>query len=388
MPAPRSKRPRRPAVALLIETSNRYTRELLRGIHDYVREGGDWAFHLTEHGRGEMPPRWLSRWHGDGIIARIENPTIAGAVTAVGVPVVDVSAAGLAPQFPTVISDSAEVAHLAADHLRERGFRHFGFCGDRRFAWSARHAANFVRHLRSAGQDCALFASEEEDFGDWEEERRKLEAWIRELPKPVGIMACYDIRGQQVLEACRELGIRVPDDVAVIGQHNDELLCELCDPPLSSVIPNARRAGYLAATLLGRLMRGDRLRPRVIEVPPLGVATRQSTDVVALADQRLAAVVRFMRANACRNITVADVLKAVPMSRTLLERGFKRWLGRTPHDQIQAVRLERARELLVTGSLPIAEVAEHSGFSGPEYFSAVFKREFGVSPGVFRRQSR
>jgi LacI family transcriptional regulator len=388
MPARRSKSPRRLAVALLIETSNRYTRELLRGVHDHFRERGDWTIHLTEQGRGELPPRWLARWRGHGIIARIENPTTAAAVTAAGVPVVDVSAAGLAPRFPTVISDSAAVAQLAADHLLERGFRQFGFCGDQRFAWSARHGANFVRRVGAAGHPCVLFASEPEDFGDWEGERRKLEAWIRRLPKPVGIMACYDIRGQQVLEACRALGIRVPDDVAVIGQHNDELLCELCDPPLSSVIPNARRAGYEAAALLDRLMRGERLRPTVVEVPPVGVATRQSTDVVAVPDRRIAAAVRFIRENACGGLGVGALLKAVPMSRTLLERRFKHFLGRTPYEQIQRARMDRARELLATTDLPIADVAERAGFSGAEYLSAAFKARTGLSPRQFRLHPR
>ena len=259
---PATTRGRRTRVALLIETSNAYARELLHGIQSYARENRHWALHLTEQGRGETPPAWLRSWRGDGMIARVETKSVAEAVRQAAVPVVNVSAAELAPEFPTVISDSAAIARLAAEHLLERGFRHFGYCGDARFAWSARHGENFVRHLADAGFECAVFDSQPADAEDWEREQRKLARWLRSLPKPAGVMACYDIRGQQVLDVCRAVGVAVPDEVAVIGQHNDELLCDLCDPPLSSVIPNARRAGYEAAALLDRMMRGERSLPK------------------------------------------------------------------------------------------------------------------------------
>jgi LacI family transcriptional regulator len=375
---------KRVAVALLIETSNRYTRELLHGIRSYMRDRGNWAVHLTEYGRGDVPPPWLKRWRGDGIIARIENKIVERAVRAVRVPVVNVSAAGLAPDWPTVISDSAAVARLAAEHLLDRGFQNLAYCGDGRFAWSSKHGANFAKHVNQAGHSCALFELAPEDFADWEGEQKKLSRWIEALPKPVGIMACYDMCGQQVLDVCRRLGVAVPDEVALIGQHNDELLCELCDPPLSSVIPNGRRAGYEAAALLDRLMRGEQLPARQYDIAPLGVATRQSTDVVALDDRQLVAAIRFIRDNACKGIGVDDVLRAVPMSRTLLERKFQRRLRRAPYAEILRIRLGRAKELLTQTDLPIHEIAERSGFSCPEYLSAAFKKQAGMSPMRYR----
>jgi LacI family transcriptional regulator len=372
------------AVALLIETSNQYSRELLHGIRAYLGKHGPWAVHLTEQGRGDVPPPWLARWQGDGIIARIEKPEIERAVRATGCPVVNVSASGLAPEFPTVISASAGVAKLAADHLLQRGFRHFAYCGDSRFPWSARHGANFSDCLRQAGHAPALFDSEPSDFEDWRTEQRKLARWIESLPKPVGVMACYDIRGQQVLDVCRELRVRVPDEVAVIGQHNDELLCELCDPPLSSVIPNARRAGHEAAALLDQMMRGRRPKARIYEIAPVGVATRQSTDVIALSDRRIAAAVQFICENACRPIGVEDVLRAAPMSRTLLERRFRELLGCDPYEEILRQRLRHATELLSSTDLQIGEIAQRAGFSTPEYFSAAFKKQAGLCPIRYR----
>lgn len=375
-------------MALLVETSNRYSRELLHGVRAYLSENGEWAVHLTEQGRGDVPPPWLHRWQGDGIIARIENPDIAKAVRAVGVPAVNVSAAGLARQLPRVTSDSRAVARMAAEHLLERGFRHFGYCGDGRFRWSAIHGRNFAACVREAGFVCSRFASHAEDFADWQAEQRRLAEWIQGLPKPVGIMACYDIRGQQVLDVCRWVGVAVPDEVAVIGQHNDEVLCELCDPPLSSVIPNARRAGYEAAALLDRLMAGQTAEPVAINVPPLGVATRQSTDVVALSDRQLARAVRFIRESACRGIGVEDVLQVVPMSRTLLERRFRKLLHRSPYEEILRVRLRRACELLAGTDLTVAAIAERIGFRNAEYLSAAFKKRTGQSPRAYRRANR
>jgi LacI family transcriptional regulator len=389
MPSPisRTRVPSR-SVALLVETSNHYGRELLHGIRDWVRQHGPWTLHLTAQGRGGTPPPWLAQWQGHGIIARIETPVIEAAVRAVGVPVVNVSAAGLAPEFPRITSDSAALTDLAIRHLRERGFRQFAFCGEARLAWSRTHEANFVRQLSALGHTCAVFPSEEADFADRRREWRKLARWIESLPRPVGVMACYDVRGQLVLDVCRELGVKIPDEVAVIGQHNDELLCNLCDPPLSSVIPNPRRSGWEAADLLDRLLRGRKARKLTVEIPPLGVATRQSTDVVAVADRQIAAAMRFIREHAGENIGVTDVLRAVPMSRTLLERKFKQFLGFTPYEQIQRTRLERARDLLTSTDLAVGEIASRAGFSSPEYLSAAFKAGTGLSPREYRRAHR
>jgi LacI family transcriptional regulator len=248
----------------------------------------------------------------------------------------------------------------------------------------------FLDCIQAAGFHCDVFAEPVTGARPthWERQVQALSAWVRKLPKPTGIMACYDLRGQQVLEACRREGVAVPDSVAVIGVHNDELLCDLCDPPLSSVIPNARRAGYEAAALLDRMMNGDRVSQQVILLDPIGIATRQSTDVVNLADVRISQAVRFIREHAADGITVDEVLRAVPMSRTILERRFKSLLHCTPHDHIVRVRLERVKELLASTELTLAQIAERAGFGHAEYMSVAFKRLTGVSPGAFRAKNR
>lgn len=377
----------RQSVALLIETSNAYARGLLEGIVAYIREHRPWSIHLPEQGRGGSPPAWLAKWRGDGIIARIENADIARAVVKARLPIVDVSAARLVPGVAWVETDDRAIAQLAVDHFLERGFRHLAFCGDSAFNWSNWRREHFVRILQERGLGCHVF-----DFSasaarreSRDRQQRRLADWVRKLPKPVGVMACYDIRAQQLLDVCREIDVAVPDDVAVLGVDNDELLCDLSSPPLTSVIPNAVRTGYEAASLLDRLMDGRQVTPEPHLIEPVGIAVRQSTDVLAMDDRDVAAAVRFIREHACDRINVADVLKAVPLSRRVLESRFRARLGRTPHDEILRLKLERVKQLLLETELGIAAIAERAGFEHSEYLSATFKQHFGQSPSVYRR---
>lgn len=387
-PRPRSAAPRarRRQVALLIETSNAYARGLLQGVVHYIREHEPWSFYLMEQGRGDDPPPWLERWKGDGIIARIETPKIAAAVVRAALPTVDLSAGRLVPELPWVETDDEQIAGLAAAHLLERGFKHFAFCGDARFKWSEWRAQHFAARIRAAGYTLHEFSGE--TGGDVAAQARALRAWVETLPKPVGILAAYDIRGQQVLDACRSAGLAVPSDVAVIGVDNDALLCDLASPPLSSVIPNAHRAGYEAAALLEKLMAGRKVPATAHLIPPLGVAARQSTDVLAVDDRDVARAVQFIREHACEGINVSDLLRTVPLSRRVLEQRFQKLLGRTPREEILQVRLARVRQLLGETDLPLYLIAERTGFEHVEYLSVVFKRETGQTPSEYRQETQ
>lgn len=375
-----ARKPKPPVVALLIETSNAFSREVLHGIRDWMRANTSWTIHLSEQGRGNKPPAWLKAWRGHGIIARVENVEIAKAVRQCGVPVVNVSASGVVSDLPTVISDSAAIAAKAWEHLRERGFRQFAFCGDGRFAWSGQHGKNFAQCCARESLPCAVFPTQ-----GAEQEHKEIERWLRRLPKPAGILACYDIRAQQVLDACRRLGLRVPDEVAVIGQHNDELLCELCDPPLSSVIPAARAVGEKAAWMLQELMKGKRLKHQHLKVAPLGIATRLSTDTVAVRHPGLATALRHLRDHACEALRVDDLATLAGLSRSLFERMFRRELGVSPYEHLLRLRMARAEALLNSTSLPVAEIAERTGFTTVEHFSATFSRRMGRTPGSLRK---
>ncbi|HRE08260.1 MAG TPA: DNA-binding transcriptional regulator [Opitutaceae bacterium] len=380
----RSRTPKR--VALIVETSNAYARGLLQGIFGYVKEHAPWFFHRVEQGRGDDPPAWLSHWEGDGIIARIETPRVAEAVVSAGLPAVDVSAGRFVPHLPWVETDDRQIAILAADHLRERGFKSFGYCGEDRFQWSRWRGEAFAAALRASGLPCAEFSAPAET--EIAAQIRGIASWLRTLPKPVGILAGYDVKGLQVLDACRVAGLHVPDEVAVLGVDNDELLCELASPALSSVIPDPRRAGYEAAARLDRLMRGERVHPLELRIPPVGIRRRQSTDVLAIDDALIVKAVRYIREHACDPILVDDVVRMAALSRRVFEARFRRCLGRTPHEEILRVRMERVKQLLAETDLTVQGIAERTGFPHEEYLSVAFKREVGVPPGVYRSGQR
>jgi LacI family transcriptional regulator len=382
----------RPRVVLLIETSNSYCRELLRGIYAYIQENGPWSTFLTEQARGDPAPKWvLNNLQGNGIIARIENRRIAQAVMKTGLPVVDVSAARIVPEIPWVETDDAAMARLAAEHLIDRGFKQFGFVGNDQFHWSIWRQEEFVRVTAQGGHTCSVFRPH--PLGrrlpmNLAEEERQLVTWIAKLPKPVGVMVSYDVRGQQLLDVCHRMGVAVPDEMAVVSVDNDEMLCSFTDPPLSSVIPDTHRTGYEAARMLDRLMSGKSPGKLSQKIAPLGIATRQSSDVLAVADHNISQAMHFIREHACEGIKVDDMLKAVPLSRRVLEHRFKKLLGYSPHDEILRIQFHRVTQLLSETALPLSAVAEHAGFRHAEYLSAAFKKRFGITPSEYRRQHR
>lgn len=380
---------KRRRVALIVETSNEYARGILYGLRAYIREHESWEIYLGEHSRGEAAPAWLARWDGDGIIARIENETIARAVGRSKRPTVDVSAARLLPDLPWVETNDTMIGRLALDHLLDRGFRRFGYCGDARFNWSRWRGESFAALVREAGHACDMFdiAPRAGGSASWLQQRRRLIRWVQRLPKPVGVFVCYDQLGQQLLEACRTASVAVPEEIAALGVDNDELLCDLADPPLSSVILDAHRTGYEAAALLDRMMHGQTVDKKGKLIAPLGIVTRNSTDISAIDDPEVAEAMRFIRRHACQGINVDDVLKRVTISRRILESRFGKLIGRSPHEEIVRVRLARVKELLTETPLSIQEIAHRTGFRHVEYLSAAFRKSVGVPPSVYRNQA-
>jgi len=308
---------------------------------------------------------------------------VARALRRLRCPVVDVSAARLLPELPWVETDDAAIARLAFDHLRDRGFSRLAFCGDRRFNWSRWRRMHFQDLAEAAGYSCAVYEAPQRPRS-WSAERGALLGWLRSLPAPVGVFACYDAQAQRLLDCCRECGIAVPERCAVLGVDNDDVLCELCDPPLSSIAPDTLRSGYRAAEVLARLLRGDSV-PRAGElIPPRGLVARQSSDVLAIEDPALAAGLRFIRAHACEGITVRDVLRGLPVSRRVFEHRFRQHFGRSPHQEIVRQRMLLAERLLRESELSQAAIAERVGFEHPEYLSVAFKRYSGLSPSAWR----
>jgi LacI family transcriptional regulator len=375
-------------VMLIVETSLAYGREVLRGISDYVVEHGPWSMYLDLRELIIDPPRWIDSWDGDGIISRSTTPELAERLRASEIPTVDLTDIHGDLGLPHIWTDNFEVGRLAATHLLERGFKHFGYCSFSGHDWAKKRLHGFRDTLAKSGIGTEIFESPWAGTHSWEDQQQAIAEWISGLPRPLGIFACNDMRGQHVLDACRRLDIPVPEEVAVIGVDDDELVCGMCAPPLSSVKPNPRRIGYEAASMLDRLMRGEAALPYEQIVPPLKVSTRQSTDVLAIEDPQIASAVKFIRQNACRGITVRDVLRQVPLSRNVLERRFRKYVKRSPQSEIRSVQIKRIKQLLMETDLPLDRIALLTGFEHPEYMSVVFKRETGTPPGSFRKQSQ
>lgn len=382
----------RKSIALLIESSNAYARGLLSGISDYVQEHDSWSLYLPEQTRHSGPPSWLEGWRGDGILARIETPEMAQALQPFDVPMVDVSAGRRLPAVPCVETDDRLIAEAAFLHLRERGFRNFAFCGDASFRWAELRMNYFQGFVQDAGFEFFHYLSDTPPQPTLSGERDAVARWLAELPKPVGLMAAFDVAGQVLLDLCRDSGVAVPEEIAVVGVDNDSVLCSLCDPPLSSVIPNAQRTGYEAAAILDEMMTkyaagsaaipNDHAEVRLIA--PLGIAVRPSSDVLAIDDVDVANAVRYIRHQACNAIKVIDVVDAIGIPRRVLESRFVKVLGRTPHEEIIRHRIQRVKQLLQETGLPLRVIAERAGFEHTEYLSVVFKRETGKTPTAFR----
>jgi LacI family transcriptional regulator len=375
-------------VALLIEATNAYARGLLHGVGRYEHEHGGWTIYFEPHAPNAPPPKWLKNWKGEGILARIENRRIANAVLVLGVPIVELRRKIALPRVPSIGPDNDAVTRLAIEHLRERGFRHFGFCGIPRGLDPAMdgRADAFCAHLEEAGLNCSLF--EPERGSVWKREEQRITRWVQSLPKPAGVMTCHDSRGLQVLRACFQAGVAVPDQVAVIGAGNDDCLCTLSHPPLSSVDLGPEIIGYEAAALLDGMMRGRQAPAPRIEILPRGIVTRQSTDVLATEDLAVAAAVGFIRSHAYDDIRVDDVLGHVSLSRSALEPRLKRVIGRTIHQEIHRVRLERVETLLSTTDLPTKQISAQTGFHSVQYLARVFRNATGQTPANYRKRTR
>lgn len=392
MPKTTRQRQRRrpPHVALIIETSKIYGREILRGISHYIRLHPDWSIFTTERGQNDPDPMWLASWQGDGIITRSLDLRVCRAASARGIPVVSLRHLVEQPDFPTLFPDQHLIAQRIAEHFFERGFRNIAYVGvSEAKGWERLRREAFVRILNKHGVSNIVIRPFLADQGlSWEEEEAQIVAWVRTLPTPVGIMVSHDTQGLQILDACRRASIRVPDDVAIVSVDNDPVLCEVATPPLSSLDQRAQKLGFEAAVMLDKMIHGKRVENRNYFFEPGQVVVRQSSDVLALADQRVAKAIRFIRENACKEVNVDAVARASGMSRRGLEKKFQQLINRTPLEEIQEMRFRRVRQLLLETDYVLPQIAEIAGFQYQEYLVRFFKKRTGLTPGVFRRKMR
>ena len=375
-------------VALLIETSKAFGRGVLQGIGRWQREHAPWRVYADERGFNEAVPRDLIAAEWDGVITRLQRSQMPPQWLDGSLPVVSLRWEEADVPSPGIHSDEKAIAHTAADHLLEQGFSQLAFCGVAT-RWSRLREEAFADHAATRGASVHVFDRPRSSrTGMRPDDVPAIARWIESLPRPVGIMAAYDVRALEVLDAVRSLGLSCPDDVAVIGVDNDDVLCDLATPTLSSVAQNLESIGYEAARALATKMDGRQTVAESVFVPPVGVAVRRSTDMLAVDDPDVRRALRLIRAKACDGLSADEVANATDLSRRSLDRQFAKFLGRSIHDEIVRTKLIAARRLLAESDLKLAAIAARCDFSHAAQFCNVFKKAFGITPTEHRRQCR
>lgn len=372
-PQPRS-------VAVCIDTRDGAGRNRLHGVAQYVRQHGC-RMMLVRHG-GEAAAQEVARLAPDGIIAYVADSWLLDVSEKLGVPLVDTALSELAAPL-TVSLDNDAVGRLAAEHLAQAGLKHFGYCGvDGRVA-SEQRRAGFATALGK--RPLAAFS---EPIGEGESSLDSLINWLKHLPKPVGLLVFDDKLGERVLTACRWAELTVPHQVAVLGIGDDELMCEVSWPTLSSIRLPTPKLGFEAAKLLAEAMSGNRIKTPHIKLEPTAVVARGSTDLVAVEDALVKSAIQFIRAHAGDLIGVEQVAQALGVSRRTLDRHFVQTLNRSVREELSRVRMQQARRLLADNSRPIAEVARGCGYGTAASFSRAFRQHAGHWPSEYRSRTQ
>lgn len=376
-----------PRVAILVDTSTDWSRRVITGIRQYISTHDFWHVFIEPRGVDERLDLPIG-WQGDGVIARIVNLEMARSLKqrARGIPVVNVSAISIpdAPGFPRVNSDVAASAKLAVNYFLERGFHHFAYLGLIGLEYAVRQQTAFVDAVAKAGGKSYVRGVQTHDGAqtpDWNLRIGELAGWLKSLPKPIAVFTWSG--GREIIHACHEIGLRVPEEVAVLS-GSDDFLCDMSRIPISAVQSASENIGNEAAALLHQLMKGGRPPKRPILIPPLRVVTRQSTDTLAISDPHMAKALAFVRENAAHQINVQNVAQHAGISRRLLEKRFKSLLGRSPAEHIRHTQLDRAKQLLLETSLSIEKISDIAGFGSPDHMAFVFRNKFKTTPLRYR----
>lgn len=376
-------------VVLLINPSRKYTQGIVSGIAQYSRFRGMWSIYRPLDYREKKDKtnllQILKDLKPDGIFMR-EPPEI-DKIIKMNIPAVVVPyTREIFPKVINVNADHIGVGEMAARHFLERHHRHFAYIGFEGWWWSLKRKEGFQRTLQQAGYEIHGYESLIDNRQKWSDELPQVADWIRSLPKPIAVMGCNDDRGELVIQACKIADVVVPDEVSVIGVDNDQLVCDLCDPPLSSISLSLEKSGYEAAKLLDQLMAKKLETPNNIYIVPTQVATRRSTDTLAIDDKEVAAAVRFIQNNIKKNLCVSDVVDNIALSRRVLEKHFRKSLNRSIHSEIKHNRIKLMEQLLCDTNMSIMEIAHELNYDDVTHFSRYFRKEKGLSPNKYRKK--
>jgi len=372
------------SVYVALDRSGAYVRPILRGVLRYAADAAHWDAHFpmfdARMRRSVQPHRYdgVIRSHGSGGLDRLANGADAASVCISDRPEQDLGHA--------VIPDNHAVGAMAAAYLLELGFRRFAAVMPLGVGVGRHRFDGFRRRIEQAGYK--VQSSAENESTNTAFYIAPLD-WLKALPTPCGVFCWNDETARNVVLDARDAGLSVPEDLAVIGVHNDDLICESIRPAITSIALPLEKIGYEAASLLDRLMQGEPGPDKPIRFPPIEVVQRDSTRPTA-EDRDVARAIQIIRRRACEGLTVEEVCDDLDLavSRRTLERRFVEALGRSPHEEIRRVQCQHARHLLVNTNLPQEEVALRCGFSSNPFFSNTFKRVTGERPSEYRKARR
>jgi LacI family transcriptional regulator len=361
----------------------RYNPKMHRGVARFAGRH-NWHINAEMAYFGQLP----HGWKGDGIITLLDvQQEVIDFVRAARVPVVDLSVLRQDVPLPRVAGDHRLIGCLAAEHFLERGFRHFAWFSTMDDVVSRLRQAGFCQTLTQAGFACESWIFPRRSRArrnEWAGKCAFLERRLEGMPKPAAVFAFHDADAGNVLDACAAAALAVPEEVAILGADNNELICETARVPLSSVNHDLEGVGYEGAALLHRLMLGGRppKLPRLIR--PKGVTVRRSTNVLAINYEPARLALQSLQQNYQKRTAIEDAVTASGLSRRNLERAFRRHVGRSLTEQLSTLRLSRAKDFLLQTELSAADIAAQVGFTTPQYFSNTFHKTFGVTPRRFR----
>ncbi|MEO8778023.1 MAG: DNA-binding transcriptional regulator [Rhodanobacter sp.] len=380
-------------IALLFNANKIYDRQIIAGIGTYLTSTRvSWDLFMEEDFRCRLTG--LADWCGDGIIADFDDPQVCSALRGAKVPVVAVGSSYTDPSrypdgVPYIATDNAKLVRLGYDHLIEQGLENFAFyslpMGPANH-WADERERLFDEMVAVDGLSSFIYHGHATSAAGWSEAMDALTAWLRSLPKPVGILAATDARARQLLQACLMADIPVPEEVAIVGIDNDPLARTLCRIPLTSVQQGTEEMGKAAAHLLHRMLHGADCRETRVLVPPEGLHVAASSLYQTVRSPYVRRALHYIRQYACLGVRTEQVADYVGVSRSLLEEHFRRSLKRSVHQEILRHKLEIAQQLLRGGESAMTDIAVRCGFSSVQYLYTVFRRELGCTPKAFQEK--
>jgi LacI family transcriptional regulator len=379
-------------ILLLTDFSSGYSRSLLQGIVRYSKEYGPWVFYRMPQYYRELygddgVVRWAKDWKADAIIAQLENIDLHK-LDELKIPIIIQNYRERSDKICNITGDYFGTGEMAADFFLNRGFSNFAYYGFNDMIWSRERADGFRDKVEKQGYIVSTLNNDNRKTEQWSFDPVVVSNWLLSLPKPVALFACDDFFALQITETCKIYNIAVPDEISVLGVDNDDLLCNISHPPLSSIVLDVETGGYRAAALLHRLMNRETTQAFDIVIPPIRIESRQSTEKYAVNDKYILRIIEYIKNNYDRDISINDIIKTVPFSRRILEKKFKESMGITVYQYLLQYRVELFSDLLIKSDKPLEELAFNCGFEDYKNVARVFRKYKKNTPLQYRNQYR